>query len=325
MALAGDRLVPDEVAALVHQFWPREAVLPAIAVCYGESNGYTKATNLVAPDQSYGLWQINMREPMGTERRRYYEFESNTDLFDPVLNAQVAYDMWRSNGWRPWGAYTNGSYRRHWTKAEYGEHYYHMTKPHIRCLVEHMQSQAGDPYVFGAEVSKSDPDPDRWDCSEIIEWAAARCGVTLPDGSSNQIQFCVQHGYGIPIEQAIRTYGAVLFRRGDINHIAVSLGNGKTIEARGHNYGVGSFSAYDRGWTAAAKIPGFDYTTGDWFDMATKDELKAALRELFDEGVITWALVNDVISNDGPGNRGGKPGASSIKDFLLGLWRKHAT
>ena len=38
-------------------------------------------------------------------------------------------------------------------------------------------------------------------------------------------------------------------------HIAISLGNGKTMEARGKDYGVGVFSAQNRGWTAGGLIP----------------------------------------------------------------------
>jgi len=38
-------------------------------------------------------------------------------------------------------------------------------------------------------------------------------------------------------------------------HVAISLGNGKTIEAKGHAYGVGVFDAGDR-FNYAGMIPG---------------------------------------------------------------------
>ncbi|RAV77347.1 hypothetical protein DBT52_09270 [Aerococcus mictus] len=42
-------------------------------------------------------------------------------------------------------------------------------------------------------------------------------------------------------------------------HIAVSLGDGKTIEARNPEMGVGSWDAAGRGWTKAGLVPGVDY------------------------------------------------------------------
>ena len=90
-------------------------------------------------------------------------------------------------------------------------------------------SRTGTIYGFGAEASKADPNPRRLDCSELIEWAAARAGIPgVPDGSAAQINAAI----GISVEQAINTRGALLYQPG---HIAVSLGNGRTIEASGPN------------------------------------------------------------------------------------------
>ena len=58
------------------------------------------------------------------------------------------------------------------------------------------------------------------------------------------------------VEQALRTPGALLFRPG---HVAISLGDGRTIEAKGSKYGVGIFSAHNRGWTTGGLIPGMRY------------------------------------------------------------------
>lgn len=112
--------------------------------------------------------------------------------------------------------------------------------------------QQGKSYVFGAEVRMNDPSPNAFDCSELIEWAAARAGVRVPDGSINQINAATP----MSVDEAMRTPGALLFRRGDPNHIAISLGDGRTIEARGRRYGVGIFDASGRGWTRAGTIPG---------------------------------------------------------------------
>lgn len=112
--------------------------------------------------------------------------------------------------------------------------------------------QQGKSYVFGAEASPNDPNPRAFDCSELIEWAAARAGVRVPDGSINQINAARP----MSVEEAMRTPGALLFRSGNPNHIAISLGDGRTIEARGRRYGVGIFDANGRGWTRAGVIPG---------------------------------------------------------------------
>lgn len=108
-------------------------------------------------------------------------------------------------------------------------------------------------YVFGAEASPSDPSPSALDCSELIEWAAARVGVPFVDGSANQIA----RSNRISVSQALRTRGALLYKPG---HIGVSLGDGKrTVEARNPRDGVGVFNAGDIAWTAAGLIPGMRY------------------------------------------------------------------
>jgi cell wall-associated NlpC family hydrolase len=122
--------------------------------------------------------------------------------------------------------------------------------------------QRGDRYVFGAEAKFTDPDPDVFDCSELVEWALARLRVRFPDGSWTQEAHCRRSGTIIPLARAFRLQGALLFRHiGSDGHVAVSLGNGSTIEARGRAYGVNVFSANNRRWTAAARVPGLVYTT----------------------------------------------------------------
>jgi hypothetical protein len=60
--------------------------------------------NASTGDNSYGLFQINMRGSMGPDRREKYGLESNEDLFDPMTNATIAYKM--SNGGENWSAWT---------------------------------------------------------------------------------------------------------------------------------------------------------------------------------------------------------------------------
>jgi len=120
--------------------------------------------------------------------------------------------------------------------------------------------QAGDRYVYGAEAKLSDKDPDAFDCSELVQWAVAQAGGSIPDGSSAQYATCRKHHTTLTVAQAIKTRGALLFRGpGGNEHVAISLGNGKTIEARGRAYGVCEAPATASRFTLAGKVPGLHY------------------------------------------------------------------
>lgn len=78
----------------------------AWAIVQKESNSrpYAHNDNASTGDNSYGIFQINMRGAMGPERLKRYGLESNEDLFDPFTNATIAYKM--SNGGQNWSAWT---------------------------------------------------------------------------------------------------------------------------------------------------------------------------------------------------------------------------
>ncbi|MEJ3746711.1 NlpC/P60 family protein [Actinomycetes bacterium KLBMP 9797] len=132
-------------------------------------------------------------------------------------------------------------------------------------FLEVARAQAGDQYVFGAETKLTDANPDVFDCSELTQWAAHQAGVEIPDGATAQFLDLKEKGLLIPVEQARNTPGALLFsfdrepRPGDGRtpgaHVAISLGDGSTIEARGRAYGVGEFKSEGR-FEFAAVIPG---------------------------------------------------------------------
>ena len=134
-----------------------------------------------------------------------------------------------------------------------------------------LRRQIGDRYIYGHRVSLSDPDPDIFDCSELVEWACARLGVRpkMPDGARFQARHCKKHGQLVTVRSAERTPGALLFHFSSDPfttapaeaHVVVSLGNGRTAEARGHAWGVGSFKVAGRGWTHATHVPGLRYGT----------------------------------------------------------------
>ncbi|MFF8495177.1 transglycosylase SLT domain-containing protein [Streptomyces albidoflavus] len=90
---------------------PNPQLMAAIAMA--ESGGNTRAHNPVPPDNSYGLWQINMLGSMGPARRREYGITSNTALFDPAVNARAAAKILSSQGLKAWSTYTNGAYKKY--------------------------------------------------------------------------------------------------------------------------------------------------------------------------------------------------------------------
>jgi cell wall-associated NlpC family hydrolase len=127
-------------------------------------------------------------------------------------------------------------------------------------------SQQGKPYVWGATASASDPSPPAFDCSELTKWAAARAGVTIPDGAAHQYVWLKQQGATMTVQQALQTPGALLFHFASepqpglgseppVAHVAISLGNGMTMQAKGHAYGVGVFPAGNE-FNYAGMIPG---------------------------------------------------------------------
>lgn len=68
-----------------------EALRIAVAIALAESGGNPGAHNGRAPDDSYGLWQINMLGALGPQRRAALGLRSNSDLFDPMTNARAAF------------------------------------------------------------------------------------------------------------------------------------------------------------------------------------------------------------------------------------------
>jgi len=83
----------------------------AWAVAMKESTGRPTSHNdsLSTGDDSYGLFQINMIGTLGPDRidkfqQNGIEIEKTRQLFDPVVNAQVAYYMTaKGTNWGSWG------------------------------------------------------------------------------------------------------------------------------------------------------------------------------------------------------------------------------
>ena len=95
---------------------PEKDVPLMTAIALAESGGKSGAHNTTYPDNSYGLWQINMLdEPgymLGEERRKQFGLKSNDELFNPVTNAKAAYAILKQQGFGAWSVYTNRSYEQ---------------------------------------------------------------------------------------------------------------------------------------------------------------------------------------------------------------------
>ncbi|MFC4858029.1 transglycosylase SLT domain-containing protein [Actinophytocola glycyrrhizae] len=116
------KLSPAQIAEYAHGAGFRgEDLTVAVAVALAESGGDTKAHNPVPPDDSYGLWQINMIGALGPDRRERFDLGGNRELFDPEENAKAAWAIsGRGNSFQPWTAYTSGAYERHLDDARRG-------------------------------------------------------------------------------------------------------------------------------------------------------------------------------------------------------------
>jgi len=100
------KLSDTELVALLKAVgFEGQALKVAWAVAKKESTGRPLAHNGNAStgDNSYGLFQINMLGELGEDRRAKFGLDSNAELLNPVVNAQVAYHM--SDGGKNWSAW----------------------------------------------------------------------------------------------------------------------------------------------------------------------------------------------------------------------------
>jgi hypothetical protein len=82
-----------------------KALKTAWAIAKRESNGRPLAYNgnRNTGDSSYGIFQINMLGSLGTDRKEKFNLKSNVLLFDPTINAEIAYYM--TDGGTNWSAW----------------------------------------------------------------------------------------------------------------------------------------------------------------------------------------------------------------------------
>jgi hypothetical protein len=88
------------------------------AIAFAESTGVPTKHNPIPPDDSYGLWQINMYGSMGPQRRQKLGITSNSELYAPAVNAVAAKMIFGEQGFGAWSTYGGARYRLYLPKAK---------------------------------------------------------------------------------------------------------------------------------------------------------------------------------------------------------------
>jgi hypothetical protein len=136
------------------------------------------------------------------------------------------------------------------------------TDAKVEDFLQNVLNQVGDRYQRGAEAHFDDADPDAFDGSELVEWAANRAGVVVNDGAANQFRQMSKQGGELSVDDALGTPGAVLYEfTGDPAHptrasTAISLGDGRIVDIDPVE-GVRIVDAKDFHFTHAVVMPGF--------------------------------------------------------------------
>ena len=293
-------------------FTPDEAATMT-AISLAESGGNSRAHNPHGED-SRGLWQINGRahpdllekydlyDPLQNAKAAYLVSRKGGDISPWTVTHggnSARYLRHKEDAQNAAVAYGDGGGRGVWTGTPgYGHRVAASNSDSsgidpgsvdgdnaaLDTFLKVAKAQIGDPYVFGAEVKLADDDPDVFDCSEFTQWAAHQAGVKIPDGATFQYLDLKNRGMLIPVEEAKNTPGALLFsfsrepQSGDGRtpgaHVAISLGDGKVVEAANRRAGVRETDAGDR-FEYAAVLPGI--SDGTATPLAEPEPLPVAL------------------------------------------------
>jgi len=147
-------------------------------------------------------------------------------------------------------------------------------------VVKLARQHVGDPYAFGVRANLEDPDyQGPWDCAEFASWCVYQCyqikfgltvygdpytGAWIEQGRRRAAEICP--------DLASYLSGAFLIRApraGLPGHVAISDGQGGTIEALNRNKGVVSGRIQGRHWDAACLLPGVRYESPELKPLVT--------------------------------------------------------
>lgn len=148
--------------------------------------------------------------------------------------------------------------------------------PTAQDFVAIAQRHIGERYRLGAFAPKDNAQwSGPWDCAEFASWLVFQLGGVLVGCTNNQANPALADAYSgawardaaasersITLGQAKATAGAVLVRKppaGGIGHVAISRGDGSTVEAHSEARGVTNDTVDGRRWDLAMLAPGIDY------------------------------------------------------------------
>jgi hypothetical protein len=189
---------------------------------------------------------------------------------------------------------------------------------HIEDIVTIALAQKGDEYQLGAVAGDDDPDPHEFDCSKLVQWSCARFGVAMPRTAFLQWERCGS-GKNLSVDDARKIRGALVFTgdgtgeaRNAITHVAISLGDGNTVEALNETKGVISLPIGKR-FNFAGLIPGVSYEEDDMYDAPARDELvkrldkiQGGIDEIFKKAIQEEAIIKKLdAAIDGLDDKGG--------------------
>lgn len=143
-------------------------------------------------------------------------------------------------------------------------------------LVKLGDRHRGEPYILGAFAPKDNPNwKGPWDCAEFASWLTFQCAGVLVGCVDTAKAPALADAYSgawmrdasvchhpISLGQAKSTAGAVFVRKpaaGGIGHVAISRGDGTTIEAHSNKRGVTNDKVDGRHWDIAMLLPGIEY------------------------------------------------------------------
>lgn len=147
-----------------------------------------------------------------------------------------------------------------------------------RGMLELARQHIGEQYV-NVLVPKNNPNwHGPWDCAEFMSWLVFQDVNILygciNDGANPAVadaytgawqRDSAQLGRRIPASQTAAIVGGIVLRfppePGLMGHIAICDGQGGTVEAKGHAFGVVADTVHGRRWDTGVLIPGAHYDT----------------------------------------------------------------
>ena len=157
--------------------FPSATAVKMVAIAIKESAGIPTAHNAKPPDDSYGLWQINMLGALGPDRRAKLGIASNDALFDPAVNARAAYLLWGGS---------DANLARHWyiNLPGYNADKYNQVLPLAQAAADRVEGvaavEAPPPDTSGGEVDSGNVDSGEVDAGGVPAEIAAIGAGSIP-------------------------------------------------------------------------------------------------------------------------------------------------